>query len=269
VDAHAAATEQITQGDYDYQIPDKRPDEFGLLTDRFNDMAAELSRAQQLRDTFGQFVRPDVRDEILAHYPGLGGEEREVTVLFLDIRGFTRRSAGQDPARVVDLLNRFLSSAVAAVEANGGWVNKFLGDGLMALFGSPRPCVHPADHAVHAALDLLTRLKRLNEELAAEGQAPLAVGIGIHTGPALVGCVGATLVKPDGREWVRREFTAIGETVNLASRVEQLTKSCGGPILLTEQTRSRLHDSVQLTCVGPQKVAGYEGTLLIHRAEAG
>ncbi len=267
VEAHEAATEQITLGNYEYTIRDKRPDEFGLLTERFNDMAAELGQGRRVRDAFGQFVHPDVRDEIVANNPGMGGEVRDVTVLFLDIRGFTRRSAGEAPERVVGLLNRFLSAAVAAVEGNKGWVNKFLGDGLMAMFGSPRPCERHADYAVRAALDLLGRLRVLNDELAAEGQAPIAVGVGIHTGPALVGCVGATMTDANGRPHMRREFTAIGETVNLASRVEQLTKKCGGPVLITEQTRAGLKDDVPLTALGPQDIYGYDGQLTIYRVE--
>lgn len=262
--AHAAATDEIAAGNYDHRIEEKRPGEFGRLTDRFNDMAAELARARLMREAFGQFVRPDVRDEILERYPGLGGEVEEVTVVFIDIRGFTRRSAGEPPERVVDLLNRFLTLAVAAVEGHGGWVNKFLGDGLMALFGAPRPCAAHADKAVAAALDLLARLARLNEELKAEGQAPLAVGIGMHTGPALVGCVGATLSE-GGLERMRKEFTAIGETVNLAQRLEQLTKTCGGPILLSEATRQRLRGPVALTCLGPQELHGYNDRVIVHR----
>jgi adenylate cyclase len=262
--AHAAATDQIAAGNYDHRIGEKRPGEFGRLTDRFNDMTAELARARLTRETFGQFVRPDVRDEILERYPGMGGGVEEVTVVFIDIRGFTRRSAGEPPERVVDLLNRFLTLAVAAVEGHGGWVNKFLGDGLMALFGAPRPCAAHADKAVAAALDLLARLARLNGELKSQGQEPLAVGIGLHTGPALVGCVGATLSE-DGLERMRKEFTAIGETVNLAQRLEQLTKTRGGPILLSDATRQRLRGPVALTCLGPQELYGYIDRITVHR----
>ncbi|HXG12272.1 MAG TPA: adenylate/guanylate cyclase domain-containing protein [Gemmataceae bacterium] len=267
VDAQARATEEIMRGNYDYRIDEKRPDEFGRLTDRFNDMAAGLARARLLRETFGEFVEPDVRDQILEYYQGLGGEVQEITVLFADIRGFTRRSAGEAPDRVFDLLNRFFTLAVAAIREEGGLVNKFLGDGLLALFGVPRARADHADRAVRAAVNLLARLRELNRELAAEGQEPLAVGIGIHTGPALVGCLGAALPGADGRQRFRREYSAIGETVNLAQRVEQLTKTVGGPILLSEQTRARLREPVPLTCRGPQPVPGYDGTLVVHQVE--
>ncbi len=123
-----------------------------------------------------------------------------MTVMFVDIRGFTRRSAGEPPQRVVDLLNRFFTLSVTAIEKHGGHVNKFLGDGLMALFGVPRRCDDQADRALAAARTLLAELGRLNDELGREDLAPLAVGIGIHTGPALVGCVGATLDGQGGRK---------------------------------------------------------------------
>jgi adenylate cyclase len=268
VGLHEAGTEEIARGNYDVRILEQRPDEWGRLTDHFNDMAAALGRARHLREMFGQFLSPEVRDEILQR-PPLGGEVQEVTVLFVDIRGFTRRSAGEKPEHVVDLLNRFFSLAVLAVEGNGGWVNKFLGDGIMALFGVPRPRADHADLAVRAAQELLRRLDQLNRELDREGQEGLAIGAGIHTGPALVGCVGAVSPGNDGRQLVRREYTAIGETVNLGQRLEQLTKHCGGPVLISEQTRARLQRTLPLTCLGPQQVSGFPESLVVYRVEAG
>jgi adenylate cyclase len=261
--AQAVATEQIELGNYEVHIQQKRPDEWGRLTDRFNDMVAALSRARQVRETLGQFINPEVRDDILQNYPGLGGHVQEVTVLFADIRGFTRRTAGEDPARVVEMLNRFLSLTVDVIEGRGDLVNKFLGDGIMALFGVRRLNANHADQAVAAARELLTRLAALNEELVAKGEKPLAIGIGIHTGPALIGCIGAKVTLPDGREGIRREFTAIGETVNLASRVEQLTKKLGGPILLTDQTREQLRATLALHSHGEVEIYGYDGTLKV------
>jgi adenylate cyclase len=230
-------------------------------------MAAALRRARDEYETFGQIVSPPVRNAILQRYPGLGGEVKEITVLFADIRGFTRRSTGEPPERVVELLNRFLTLAVAAVEDNGGEVNKFLGDGLLALFNAEPPCLTHADCALTAACELLERLDTLNEELTALGQEGLRVGVGIHTGPALVGCVGASIPLADGRQRLRREFTAIGETVNLAQRVEQLTKEHGGPILLSEATYQRLQGRAHLSPLGPVTVPGYDGPLVVYRVD--
>jgi adenylate cyclase len=265
IKAHTAATEQIAEDHFEVRIEEKRPDEWGKLTDRFNEMTMRLGRAKQVREVFGQFVSPQMRDEILQNYTGLAGDIQDITVLFADIRGFTRRSAGEPPERVVELLNRFLSLAVSAVEETGGWVNKFLGDGIMALFNVLQPRADHADLAVKAARELLIRLEDLNQDLAKQGQAPLAVGIGIHSGPALVGCIGAMLPLETGQQRIRKEFTAIGETVNLGQRIEQLTKACGGPILLSQATHDRLKREVPLLDLGSQEVPGCQERLRVYR----
>jgi adenylate cyclase len=268
LESQAAGTEEITKGNYHFRIEQKRPGDFGRLTDRFNDMAAALEQGRHMRETLGQFFDPEMFDEIMDG-PELGGQVLEVTVLFADIRDFTRRSAGTAPEKVVALLNRFLSLAMASVKEQDGMVDKFLGDGILALFGAPRPHADHADLAVRAGCGLLTRLDALNRDLAVEGQTPLKVGIGIHTGPALVGSIGAIVPLPDGRQQTRREYTAIGETVNLAQRIEQLTKTCGGQMLLSEQTRIRLTQQIPLISAGPQHVPGCETPLVVYRLGMG
>ena len=135
-------------------------------------------------------------------------------------------------------------------------MNKFLGDGVMALFGALDSSELHADLAVACARDMLARLKNLNAELETEGEPPLAIGIGIHSGPALVGCFGATLKGQGGEPRRRREFTAIGETVNFASRMESLTKTVGGPIIVSHATRDLLKKEDRGEDCGPQPVAG-------------
>ncbi|HEV3257923.1 MAG TPA: adenylate/guanylate cyclase domain-containing protein [Gemmataceae bacterium] len=267
--AHSQATEQIAMGDDEIRIRELRHDEWGKLTDRFNEMAAALGRARYVRETFGQFVGVDLLEEILDVYRGLGGDVQTITVMFADIRGFTQRTAGEAPERVVELLNRYLTLAVGAIEdpETGGLVNKFLGDGFMALFGAHRRHADHADRAVRAARQLLAQVNQLNGQLVADGQAPLAIGIGIHTGPALVGCIGATMKDHTGRQRLRKEFTAIGETVNLSQRLEQLTKTCGGPVILSEQTRACLREPARLIDVEPQCVPGFEQPIKVYRLD--
>ena len=263
--AHAWATTEVARGNYDVRVKEQRHDEWGKLTDRFNDMAAGLGQARYTREMLGQFVGEDVREEILHDYPGLGGHVETITVMFVDIRGFTRRSTGQPPEETVRLLNQFSSVAWVAIEEEGGWLNKFLGDGVMALFGAPRRCTDHADRALCAAQALAAGIVRLNKELVAAGQAPLSIGVGLHTGPALLGCIGATRTLPDGRQEIRKEFTAIGESVNVATRIEQLTKTCGGPILISEQTRLALRTPAVLEDLGCHTVHGYERQVVVHR----
>jgi adenylate cyclase len=256
LETHMAATREISRENFAVRIGEQRADEWGRLTDSFNKMARDLSRGRHVYETLGHFVGPEVRDEILQEDSRLAGKVQEITVMFADIRGFTPRAAGKNPEEVVELLSRFLSLAVQAVEGKGGWVNKFLGDGFMALFGAPRPRSGHADLAVAAARDLLQRLQGLNQDLERHGQAPLKIGIGIHTGPAVVGRIIAIVPLADGREEIRVEYTAIGETVNLTQRLEELTKICAATLLLSEATRLQLQDPPKLDCVGPQEIRG-------------
>ncbi len=264
--SHTAATSEITCGNFQVRVGEKRPDEWGTLTDNFNDMAAALARGEELRETFGQFVSPQVRDEIIQRIPGLEVAVQEITVLFADIRGFTKRCSGEEPQRVRALLNRFFTLAVSVIEERGGLVNKFLGDGVMALFGATAARPDHADLAVVSALDMLKGLDRLNADLAGSGEPTISIGIGIHTGPALVGCFGATIGRENGHSQMRREFTAIGETVNLGQRLEQLTKSLGGPVLIGQKTRSSLTTPVKLDCLGEQRLPGSGEVMVVYRA---
>jgi adenylate cyclase len=263
------ATEQIAQGNFDIRIDQPRPDEWGRLTNHFNDMATALNQAWESHETLGQLVSPEVRDQILRRSHGFEVHLQEITVFFIDIRGFTTRCAGADPARIGALLNRFLTLALQSIEEKGGYVNKFLGDGVMALFGAAHPQPDHADLAIASARELLARLCDLNAALTIEGETPLVVGIGIHTGPALVGCFGATVHNDKGQALMRREFTAIGETVNLCQRIEQLTKKCGGPILISEPTRKHSRNGWILECVGPQDLAGSPLPMIVHKVAAG
>ena len=264
--AHQTGTDEIAAGNLKYRIHEKRPDEWGKLTDQFNDMAEALEDAEHMRETFGQIKHPAVRDAIIDRYTGIEGEVCEITVLFSDIRGFTRRSAGQPPEKVFALLNRFLTLAVRAVEDNDGLVDKFLGDGIMALFGTPvLPRSNHADLALKAGSEMLERLQILNDELIHQGEDPLTIGIGIHTGPALTGCPGATLQMSNGKTTMRRDYTAIGETVNLSQRMEEFTKTLGGPILISGRTQQRLRSETPLEYLGEHDVRGYGGSLEVYK----
>ncbi len=266
---HQMVTDELAQRNFQARVREKRPDEWGRLTDRFNEMAAELGQAEHMRETFGQIVHPGVRDAIMERFPELTVEDREITVMFVDIRGFTKRTTGMKPEKVGQLLRRFLAATISAVETDKdkGLANKFLGDGIMALFGAhtPEPISDHADVALEAALELLNHLALLNTELVRQGENPLQIGIGINSGQALVGCFGAYTRSESGKMQLRREFTAVGETINLGQRLEQLTKTLGGPILLSESTRRLLCRSVSLFDHGDQSVHGYTKAIQVHR----
>ncbi|HKY61275.1 MAG TPA: adenylate/guanylate cyclase domain-containing protein, partial [Gemmatimonadota bacterium] len=158
---------------------------------------------------------------------------RTITVLFGDIRGFTTITLNEPPGRVLELLNEYHAVMVDRIFDTGGTLDKFIGDGVMAYFNAPLEQPDHAERAIRCATSMMEGLAELNRRRAARGEAALRMGIGIHTGPATLGSIGPA---------VRREYTAIGETVNLAAHVEQLTRLTDGGILLTESTRRGLEE---------------------------
>ena len=241
------AAQAVAEGRLDVEVPLRRADEFGLLIGEFNHMIVELREKERLRRTFGLHVGRQAAEQILSRDPGLSGTEEMVTVMFVDIRGFTSRSAGLSPQAVVAGLNEFLGVMVHVVETDhAGMINKFLGDGFMALFGVGGSAGH-ADEALRAARAIQAALVTLNRAAVARGQLAVGIGIGLHSGPVVVGSIGS----PE-----RLEYTAIGSTVNLASRVESLTKALGEPLLLTAATRELLREPIPLRDLGAHPIRG-------------
>lgn len=242
------AAQAVAGGDLSVRLSQLRADEFGPLIDDFNGMVAGLREKTRIEENFGRHVGERIARQILASDRGLGGVEEETTVLFLDIRNFTARSAASSAARIVAILNLFLAEMVEVVEQrHDGIVNKFLGDGLMALFGRWTGCEDHAGAALAAGAEMLVRLQTINAKLAVDGEAPLGIGIGLHSGLAVVGSIGSPR---------RMEYTAIGDTVNVASRVEGLTKTLGEPLLFTAATLAALRTKVPVLAYPPQPVKG-------------
>ena len=203
------------------------------------------SREAAVRE-FSRFVNPHVVQELIAK-GGLSrqGESRDVTLLFSDIRGFTSLSEKRTPNEIVDLLNRYFSKQVAVIFRHEGTLDKFIGDAIMAVWGAPIDDADHARHAVEAALDMADTLLAFRQELGELGEH-FDVGIGIHSGAAVVGLIGSD---------ARREYTAIGDTVNLASRIEGLTKGVAR-ILVSEDTRQRCGDAFEFIDRGAHQVKG-------------
>ncbi len=190
--------------------------------------ALEGREKRRLRSLFKRYVDDRVIERILAMPElTLQGERKRISVLFSDIRNFTARSEAMSPEALVDLLNRYFELMVRAVQYSHGTVDKFIGDGMMAVFGAPLDDGDSAYNATRAALAMQVALRELNIELEGEGRPPIEIGIGIHTGEAVVGNIGSS---------ERLEYTAIGDVVNTSSRIEGLNKQFGTRILISEET---------------------------------
>jgi adenylate cyclase len=207
-------------------------------------LTGEERERTRLRQMFGRYVSDEVVEKLLAigHKPNLGGESLQVTILFSDIRNFTTISEKLNAREVVEMLNAYLSRVYESILKQGGTVDKFIGDAVMAVFGSPVPYEDHALRAIRAALamkkEALEFRSWMHQHFAGADLPEFAIGIGLHTGEAVIGSIGSPK---------RMEFTAIGDTVNLASRIEGLTKELGWAIVASSAT---------IHAVGPSVVTG-------------
>ena len=204
---------------------------------------------RKMKKLFGQYVSKDVYDQLVANpaLARLGGQRREMTVLFSDIRGFTSVSEKGQPEDIVHILNEYFTRMVEIVFHHKGTVDKFVGDMVMALFGAPLDDPEHAEHAVEAALDMLQELKKLNVKWTAEGRPSLDIGIGINTGPMIAGNIGSDQIM---------SYTVIGDAVNLGSRLESANKQYSTHIIISEATRSHLKGTYTFRPLGDVVVKG-------------
>jgi adenylate cyclase len=219
---------------------------------------AAALRSVQDRDRvvsmFGQHVSPAVVDRLLRQEVELGGENRDVCVMFVDIQGFTSFAEHRLPKEVVEYLNTLFSAMIEAVNRHNGIVNKFLGDGFMAVFGAPISDDDACRHAVAAGLEIVERVKAMSDS----GQiAPTVIRIGLHAGEAVTGNVGSA---------ERKEYTIIGDVVNLASRLEQLNKQFGSRLLVSDAALGQLDGQrARATAHGEVQVKGREQPVQVYQ----
>lgn len=212
-------------------------------------LARAAATEQARRERLGRYFSPRVAERIAEAADRSGRvERREVTVLFADLRGFTALTRDMEPEDAADTLNGWLEAMVGEVFAEGGTLDKFIGDGLLAWFGAPLDQSDHAERAVRCALGMQAALAALNARRVAAGLPALRMGVGLHTGEAVVGDLG-----PD----IRKEFTAIGATVNRASRIESLTKTLDAELLVSEATRRRVTGPYVWEAQPPHAVKGF------------
>jgi class 3 adenylate cyclase len=255
-----AGVERLSSGDLSVRVPPTSRDEVGSLTRAFNEMGESLQQKERLQRAFGRYVNDFVLTQLLESGEDhqLGGAEREVTLVFADIRRFTRLSEGMKATDVVSLLNEVFQLASDRILARGGIIDKYMGDSVMAYFGAPLPQADHARRAVAAALDIQTALA---ERRAAGGPdsalASVELGIGIHTGVVVVGNIGSEQ---------RTDFTAVGDAVNVAHRLEKLARP--GEILVSEAVQRQVRDAFRLRFEGERQLSGRQEPVHTYVVEA-
>jgi adenylate cyclase len=245
----ASGAREIAAGNYDHRVQLKQEDEIGALAASFNQMSVGLAERDRVRDLLGKVVSPAIATELLRKQVTLGGEQREVTIVFSDLRNFTTMSERLAPKETLGILNHYFSRMAAIVEKHGGVVDKYVGDGLMALFGAPVAHADDADRALRATLEMSDAVDELNRQWQRSGLPKIDVGIGINTAVVVAGNMGSEK---------RLNYTVIGDGVNLASRLETLTKTpqYDARIIISSATLAKAKGNYRTRRLGEVAVKG-------------
>jgi adenylate cyclase len=246
---------KVKQGDFSQQIRVVSNDELGILGDTGNEMITGLSEREMIRNTFGKYVTPEIRDEILAGRIPLNGKRTVATMLFCDLRNFAPYVEENDPEEVIMSMRDYFTAMQKAIGKYGGLVLQYVGDEIEAVFGVPLPYEDHRDKALLASLEMRVRLEGLNELRLKEGKSTFRHGIGIHTGEVLAGNTGSD---------DRLSYALIGDTVNLASRIQGLTKEFRCDLLISEETQKKLRHNFRLKKHPPQFIKGHSKPITLY-----
>ncbi|MCG6167383.1 adenylate/guanylate cyclase domain-containing protein [Leptospira sanjuanensis] len=249
------ASKEIEKGNFHLTLEPESGDEIGKLTSSFVEMGKGLSDRDKMKDAFGKFVNKDIAEMVLKGEVKLGGDKRECVILFSDIRSFTSISERIEPELVVEFLNQYFTAMVKCINANGGSVNKYIGDAIMAVWGELGHTDSDTENAINAALDMRKSLLQFNKGRGTDKKPRISIGIGINTGEVIAGQIGSE---------DRLEYTVIGDTVNLASRVESLTKEFGADILITGNSYEKVKGIYNVEKLKPIKVKGKQSLQTIY-----
>lgn len=234
----------IELGAEDYMMKPVNP---VLLKARIGASLEKKRLRDQQKELVRRFATPEVAHDLQTSGFALGGKRVEATVMFSDIRDFTTIAESQPPEETIELLNTYYTLMFDAISSHGGIVSLIVGDGLMTIFGAPVPLPGRCEAAVRAALEMIDTIELFNSERAALGKTAIRIGIGIASGPMVAGFAGTN---------ERATYTCVGDTVNVASRLETHTKVAGEPILIDGVTRAALSDSIAVRALGPVTVKG-------------
>lgn len=257
----------VSKGNFDVKARSqvRSSDEVGDLAEAFDHMTEGLKERDKVKNLFSKFHGSSVAEDLINKDIGVGGQSKEVVVFFSDIRGFTAFSEKRSPEEVVEMLNEYFGVMVKIINHNGGVVDKFIGDAIMAVWGAPQSSDRDAHKAVRACLEMRKALNELNERRIARGQPPISIGMGLHAGAAISGTIGSD---------ERMEYTVIGNTVNTASRIEASTKAFGADLLISDTVIEKIGEDFKTELAGAAEVKGRSEALKMfkvrgYRAEDG
>lgn len=248
------ATREIAKGNYDYKVSLKRKDELGTLAKAFNRMSAELSRQSVMKESFGKYVGTEILDLIMDNpeTTWLKGRKNEASILFADIRGFTAYSETKDPENLVEKLNEYFEIATRVILKHGGYVDKFIGDAVLGVFGVPVISEDHTEQCIRAALDMQKEFVKASKK---NGNRLLSlVGIGIKSGIVVAGNIGSQS---------KMEYTVIGDSVNIASKLNAFAMP--GEIIVDRSVLSRMENRLKTVQLAPQKIKGRAGLVEIYK----
>ncbi len=243
----ADASIEVGKGNFEIQVKYKSKNEIGFLGTTFNAMVKGLKEREIIRSKFGRYFSPQVAEAIMNRNVSLDGERRDVTVLMTDIRDFTAFSEKLPPEEVVRFLNDYFSRMVSIIHKHQGTVDKFIGDAILGIFSAPLPVKDHQIMAARCALEMKRALTEMNLERAKRGEAEIHTGMALCSGPAVTGNIGAK---------EKSEYTVIGDTVNLASRMEGLTKRFGAEIVVNRAVADAIQSQFKLENFGMQGIRG-------------
>ena len=252
----ATAMKEVEKGNLDVHINIVTNDEIGAVGEGFGRMIKGLKESEAIKESFGKYISQEVRDEILSGRIPLDGEMTRATMLFSDLRDFTPFVESTHPKQVVSIMNQYFSEMAEAIKRNNGLILQYVGDEIEAVFGAPVPHDDHPDMAAAAALDMKKRLTQLNERLKTQGVAPFRHGIGIHTGAVLAGIIGSK---------ERSSYALVGDTVNLASRIQGLTKDFACDIILSQTTHDLVAGDYKMEALRSVRVKGKSQEILTYK----
>lgn len=238
---------RIARGDFKISLQVKGRDEVAHLSQTFNEMAKDLEHREKVIETFHKFHNKEIADKLLSGDVNLQGERKDAVILFTDLRDFTSLSESITAEEVVEMLNEYMTRMVSIIRAHKGIVDKFVGDAIMAVWGIPEGSPDDVRNAVKACIAMREDLQKLNEERAQRGKAPLKMGMGLNRGEVIAGNIGST---------EKMEYTVIGDPVNVASRIESMTKSFQTDILISANVKESVESEFEFEACADAQVKG-------------